>query len=304
MREIERQGRRATFDRARRIARRLPYSRRAGCSSAASIAQLGGELRLFVSAGAYLPPELQRGLGGPRRRRAPGLRLDRVRAGVGEHRAGPSGRARSDGRCPGAAAPCRGHDRRSWWRDPRSPGLLAGSRGDGGRLREGRLVPHGRHRALRRAGPAGALGTHQEHHRAAQRPQRVSRGHRGRPPGPRAFASGGARDRAGTHRGGGPAAGQPAHRAPPGRGRASDPAASADAEDAPSGRRSTASSRPPTRASGSTSASTRWRLWPEPDFPRTHTLKIRRDEVRAWAGVDVPLQVQDVHEPEAAATRG
>jgi long-chain acyl-CoA synthetase len=26
-----------------------------------------------------------------------------------------------------------------------------------------------------------------------------------------------------------------------------------------------------------------WRLWPEPDFPRTHTLKIKRDLVRAWA---------------------
>jgi long-chain acyl-CoA synthetase len=26
-----------------------------------------------------------------------------------------------------------------------------------------------------------------------------------------------------------------------------------------------------------------WRLWPEADFPRTHTLKIKRDPVRAWA---------------------
>jgi long-chain acyl-CoA synthetase len=25
-----------------------------------------------------------------------------------------------------------------------------------------------------------------------------------------------------------------------------------------------------------------WRLWPDDDFPRTHTLKIRRDPVRAW----------------------
>jgi long-chain acyl-CoA synthetase len=40
-----------------------------------------------------------------------------------------------------------------------------------------------------------------------------------------------------------------------------------------------------------------WRLWPEADFPRTHTLKIRRNEVRAWAGVDVPLQVRE-REPE------
>lgn len=26
-----------------------------------------------------------------------------------------------------------------------------------------------------------------------------------------------------------------------------------------------------------------WRSWPEPDFPRTHTLKVRRDLVQAWA---------------------
>jgi long-chain acyl-CoA synthetase len=30
-----------------------------------------------------------------------------------------------------------------------------------------------------------------------------------------------------------------------------------------------------------------WRLWPESDFPRTHTLKVKRDRVRAWAG-EVP----------------
>jgi long-chain acyl-CoA synthetase len=29
-----------------------------------------------------------------------------------------------------------------------------------------------------------------------------------------------------------------------------------------------------------------WRLWPEDDFPRTHTLKIRRDPVRDWARGD------------------
>jgi long-chain acyl-CoA synthetase len=32
-----------------------------------------------------------------------------------------------------------------------------------------------------------------------------------------------------------------------------------------------------------------WRLWPEADFPRTHTLKVKRDRVRAWAAVDAPL---------------
>lgn len=36
-----------------------------------------------------------------------------------------------------------------------------------------------------------------------------------------------------------------------------------------------------------------WRIWPEADFPRTHTLKIRRDEVRDWAATDVPLAVRE-----------
>jgi long-chain acyl-CoA synthetase len=34
---------------------------------------------------------------------------------------------------------------------------------------------------------------------------------------------------------------------------------------------------------------TGWRLWPEADFPRTHTLKVRRDRVRAWAAVEASL---------------
>ena len=29
-----------------------------------------------------------------------------------------------------------------------------------------------------------------------------------------------------------------------------------------------------------------WRLWPESDFPRTHTLKVKRDQVRAWLAAE------------------
>ncbi len=36
-----------------------------------------------------------------------------------------------------------------------------------------------------------------------------------------------------------------------------------------------------------------WRFWPDTDFPRTHTLKVRRDQVRAWAAVAAPLPVSD-----------
>lgn len=33
-----------------------------------------------------------------------------------------------------------------------------------------------------------------------------------------------------------------------------------------------------------------WRLWPDADFPRTHTLKVRRDVVRGWAHSDDPAR--------------
>jgi long-chain acyl-CoA synthetase len=36
-----------------------------------------------------------------------------------------------------------------------------------------------------------------------------------------------------------------------------------------------------------------WRLWPDADFPRTHTLKVRRDRIRAWAAVEEPLPVRE-----------
>jgi long-chain acyl-CoA synthetase len=34
-----------------------------------------------------------------------------------------------------------------------------------------------------------------------------------------------------------------------------------------------------------------WRLWPDEDFPRTHTLKVKRAQVRAWIAADTPLPV-------------
>ena len=34
-----------------------------------------------------------------------------------------------------------------------------------------------------------------------------------------------------------------------------------------------------------------WRLWPEEDFPRTHTLKIKRAPIRAWVAADTPQPV-------------
>jgi long-chain acyl-CoA synthetase len=36
-----------------------------------------------------------------------------------------------------------------------------------------------------------------------------------------------------------------------------------------------------------------YRLWPDDDFPRTHTLKVKRDVIRRWAAVDEPLPVRE-----------
>ena len=36
-----------------------------------------------------------------------------------------------------------------------------------------------------------------------------------------------------------------------------------------------------------------WRLWPGEDFPRTHTLKVKRDPVRRWAAADAPMPVSE-----------
>jgi long-chain acyl-CoA synthetase len=57
-REVDRSGRRTTFDRLRRIARRLPYRARRLIFRSVH-RRLGGGMRLFVSSGAFLPPALQ-----------------------------------------------------------------------------------------------------------------------------------------------------------------------------------------------------------------------------------------------------
>jgi long-chain acyl-CoA synthetase len=45
-----------------------------------------------------------------------------------------------------------------------------------------------------------------------------------------------------------------------------------------------------------------FRFWPEDDFPRTHTLKVKRDVIRRWADLDEALPVrEDGTETPAAA---
>ena len=57
-REVERAGRTATFERSRRLARRLPFAVRRLIFRQVH-ARFGGGLRLFVCSGAFLPPALQ-----------------------------------------------------------------------------------------------------------------------------------------------------------------------------------------------------------------------------------------------------
>lgn len=58
-REVERRGQKRTFALLVRIAGHLPFAMRRALFSSLH-RQLGGELRLFVASGAYLPPSLQR----------------------------------------------------------------------------------------------------------------------------------------------------------------------------------------------------------------------------------------------------
>ena len=58
-REVKRQGREKTFNRARTHRPPPPLLGAAAASSVASTTQLGGALNLMVIAGAYLPPALQ-----------------------------------------------------------------------------------------------------------------------------------------------------------------------------------------------------------------------------------------------------
>jgi long-chain acyl-CoA synthetase len=45
-----------------------------------------------------------------------------------------------------------------------------------------------------------------------------------------------------------------------------------------------------------------WRLWPDDDFPRTHTLKIKRDPIRRWAASGAAVSVSDGASREAEPT--
>jgi long-chain acyl-CoA synthetase len=288
MREVERQGKTRTVARARAIARRLPYRARRLIFRSLH-RQLGGELGLFVVAGAYLPPELQlawEDLGVI------------VQQGYGSTEAGPASantEADHPTLCVGRTIPpvqlrldADDHEiliagptvSQGYWQDAEATAAAFTPdgwyhTGDIGRIDEhGRLVLSGRKKNIivlpngLNVFPEDIENVLQDHglnqavvlETAPGRIEAVVM-----PPGTMPLLAPG--------RGGQEA-----------RDEAQDAAVRAEIERI---------IREANRSLSSHQKLDGWRLWPEPDFPRTHTLKIQRDKVREWAAADVPLAVRE-----------
>jgi long-chain acyl-CoA synthetase len=260
-REVDRSGRRATFDRLRGIARRLPvWARRLLFRQVH--ARLGGGMRLFVSSGAFLPPALQQawedlgvvvmqgygssetGFGTCNTPRDHGLGT------VGRPQPPVELRIAVDGEIlfrgptlfkgywhdPEATA--RAIDRDGWYHtgdighlDPSGRLVLSGRTKDRIVLPNGfKVYPEDMENALRNAGIRDSIVLETQPGRL----EAIVLGPDG--------------------------VGQDAVRA-----HVDAALKEANANLGPNQR------------------IVAWRLWPEPDFPRTHTLKVRRDPVREWA---------------------
>jgi long-chain acyl-CoA synthetase len=284
-READRTGRRATFDRLRPIARRLPLALRRLIFRSVH-QQLGGELRLFVSAGAFLPPALQQawedlgvivlqGYGATETATGACTTLrDHGLGTVGRPVPGVEMRIADDGEVqfrgpnlfkgywdePVRTAEAFSAD--GWYRsgdvghlDPAGRLVLSGRKKDLIVLPNGfNVYPEDIENALRVAGIRDSVAVE-------TRPGRIEAV---------VLAPG-------TH--GIPRSGEPLPfdaGAPPEELRQSIER---------SVRAANARLGPNQRLAG-------WRLWPESDFPRTHTLKVKRDPVRTWATVEAPMAVR------------
>src|SRR5829696_2165553 len=281
-REVEKQGRTAAFDRLRRVARRLPYWARRILFRNVH-AQLGGGLRLFATAGAFLPPALQQAWEDMGVIVLQGYGATETAAGscttMADHPLGCVGwppkpvemRIVDDGEIQ-----FRGPSLfKGYWHNPEATAAAFTDdgwykSGDLGALDErGRLHLHGRKKdvivlpngfnvypedienALRIAGVRDSVAVE-------TRPGRI--------------------ETVVVVPGGGPSA-------TPGEGKPA-PTLTAEARAAIDAavKAANASLGPNQRIAG-------WRAWPEDDFPRTHTLKVRRDRVRAWAAEGEPQRV-------------
>ncbi len=290
-REVESQGRAALFRRARAIARRLPIGLRRHVPPFPMVhARFGGRLRLFVSAGAFLPPSVQQAWEDIGVVVMQGFGATETGSGAAttwkEHPLGCVGwpipgvemRIAEDGeilfRGPTVT--------QGYWEDPEATAAAFTEdgfyrTGDLGHLdAKGRLVLHGRKRdmivlpngfnvfpedienALRVAGIRDSVVLETE-------PGRIEAIVLAPATQTRAPAGGTAVPAAGAFTNGTDLA----------RVRAEVDAAVKAAN---------ATLRTNARVAA-------WRFWPEIDFPRTHTLKVKRSEVRAWAAVAAPLPV-------------
>jgi long-chain acyl-CoA synthetase len=276
-REVAKRGRETAFGRLRGIARRLPIGWRPRLFGSVH-KQLGGHFRLFLSAGAFLPPALQQGwedLGvtvlqgygatetgtgscttlddhglGTVGRPPDGIEMRIVEDGEIQFRGPTVFRGYWDN--PTATAEAFTDD--GWYRtgdighlDAAGRLLLSGRKRDMIVLPNGfNVYPEDIENALRIAGIRDSVVLETEPGRI----EAVVLGSATGPPGAGAV----------------------------GAARASDPAAVREGLDA-AVRAANATLGPNQRIAG-------WRLWPDEDFPRTHTYKIKRGQIAAWVATD------------------
>ena len=285
-REVEKQGRTATFKRLRGVARRMPYAVRRLLFRSVHT-QFGGGLRLFATAGAFLPPALQQAWEDMGVIVIQGYGATETFAGaattMNDHPLGCVGwppkpvemRIVEDGeiqfRGPSLSP--------GYWEDPEASAAALTEdgwyrSGDLGAYDDkGRLHLHGRKKdiivlpngfnvfpedlenALRVAGIRDSVAIE-------TKPGRIEAVVL--PPG--------------TH-------------AVPGDPRAAPALEGAEPEDVR--REIDAAVKAANRSLGPNQRIAGWRVWPEADFPRTHTFKVKRDRVRAWAAINEPLPVVD-----------
>jgi long-chain acyl-CoA synthetase len=296
-REIEKRGQTKQFERARRIARRLPYRARRLIFRRVH-AQLGGQLRLFISAAAFLPPAVQRawedlgiivmqGYGATECGFATATRINDHPTGVvGKPTAGTKVRLADDGEVlVGGAGVFEGY-----WREPEATAAALDTDGwyhtgdvarwndDGHLVLSGRtknmiVLPNGLkvypediENALRVAGLRDTIVVETS-------PGRIE-----------AIVL--APDTP---------VGQP--------GTPLEPVARTAPESAALRARIDAAVKAANAALAIDQRIDAWRLWPYGDFPRTHTLKVKRDAVRAWLDADAERDATVATSAPRAAAR-
>ncbi|MFP5343718.1 MAG: AMP-binding protein [Candidatus Limnocylindria bacterium] len=269
-REVDKRGRRRAFDRLRAVARRLPIGWRRHLFRSIH-AQLGGHFRLFLSSGAFLPPSLMQAWEDLGVKVLQGYGATETGTGtcttLDDHGPGTVGRppAGIEMRLDPGSGEIQFRGRpvfRGYWN---APELTAQAftkdgwykTGDIGHLDpDGRLILSGRIKDIIVL-PNG-FNVYPEDIENALRVE-------------------GLRDAVVVET------------AP---GRIEAVVLALEGEDAPATR---ARVEPAVKAAnarlGPNQRMAAWRLWPDPDFPRTHTLKVKRDPIRRWAATDAPMPV-------------